>query len=133
MVYSVCFLSNHQMLGQVGKDMYLVCGKLYNKMEIWWKKSTNTLGKKWVSISHALPIWWILLHFLMLWKIDGETHSNRNTRNTRNTRPPPPTPQKKKKILIFRKIELYSWNIKKIFPYIFPKEICSYISEYGII
>ena len=33
------------------------------------------MGKVWVPISQVLPIWWVLLHFPVLWKIDGETHT----------------------------------------------------------
>ena len=54
--------------------MFFPCGKVYHKMGIWWKKSTCMLWKKWVPIPQAVPIWWILLQFLMLWEIDRETH-----------------------------------------------------------
>ena len=33
------------------------------------------MGKVWVPISQVLPIWWVLLHFPVLWKTDGETHT----------------------------------------------------------
>ena len=39
------------------------------------RKVSILYRKKWVSISQALPVWWISLHFPMLWGIDGETHA----------------------------------------------------------
>ena len=53
------------------KLMGKACGKLYCRTGIWWK-SIHTLGKVWEPISEALPIRWVILHFPMLWEIDGE-------------------------------------------------------------
>ena len=39
------------------------------------KKSTHTMEKVRVSISQTLPIPWVLLHFLVLWEIDGKIHA----------------------------------------------------------
>ena len=45
---------------------------------MWWiipwngnlmEKSTHTRGKVWVQISQVLHIWWVLLHFPVLWGI----------------------------------------------------------------
>ena len=38
------------------------------------EKSAHTVGKVGAPISKVLAIQWILLHFTVLWKIDGETH-----------------------------------------------------------
>ena len=39
------------------------------------KQSGSQLGNKvWVTTSQVFPTQWVLLHFLMLWEIDGETH-----------------------------------------------------------
>ena len=58
----------------MGKAMHLPCGKVYHRMGIWWNKTTFTLWKVWVPTSKPLSIQWILLHFPVLWEIDGETH-----------------------------------------------------------
>ena len=59
----------------MGKAMHLPCGKVYHRMGIWWNKTTYTLWKVWVPTSKPLSIQWILLHFPMLWEIDGEKHA----------------------------------------------------------
>ena len=33
------------------------------------------MEKVWVPISQVLPIRWVLLHFFVLWEIDGKTHA----------------------------------------------------------
>ena len=55
--------------------MYFPCDGVYHKIGIWSKRSTHTLGKVWVPISQAPSMVWVLLDFLMLWDIDGETHA----------------------------------------------------------
>ena len=49
--------------------------ELYHRMGIGWEKSIHTMGKVWLPISHFLPISWVLLHFPMLWEIDGKTQA----------------------------------------------------------
>ena len=39
------------------------------------KKASHNIRKVWAPISHVLLIRWVLLHFLVLWEIDGETHA----------------------------------------------------------
>ena len=68
-----CFFPCYQKL--MGKAMHFPCGKVYHRMGIWWKKSTHTLGKVCNSISQAISIRWVSLHFPMLWEIDGETNA----------------------------------------------------------
>ena len=38
-------------------------------------KSACIMGKVWVPISQVLPIRWVLLHFSVLWEIDGQTNT----------------------------------------------------------
>ena len=38
-------------------------------------KSACIMGKVWVPISQFLPIRWVLLHFSVLWEIDGQTNT----------------------------------------------------------
>ena len=38
------------------------------------EKSAHTMGKVGALIFQVLPIRWVLLHFLVLWEIDGETY-----------------------------------------------------------
>ena len=39
------------------------------------EKSTHTMKKVWIPISHTFSICWILLHFPMLCEIDEETNA----------------------------------------------------------
>ena len=39
------------------------------------EKSVHTMGKEWAPIFQVLPIRWVLLHFPVLWEIDGETYA----------------------------------------------------------
>ena len=48
--------------------------EVYHRMGILWGKITHTMRKVWVPISQVNPIRWILLHFPVLWEIDGKTH-----------------------------------------------------------
>ena len=48
---------------------------IYHMMETVWREITHTMGKVWVPISQVHPIRRVLLHFPILWKIDGETHA----------------------------------------------------------
>ena len=57
----------------MGKPKDFSCDEAYYRMEIWLKKCTHTMGKVRVPISQAFP--WVLLHFPVLWEIDGETHA----------------------------------------------------------
>ena len=55
--------------------MHFPYDELYRRMEIVWRKITHTMGKLWVPISQVHPLHRILLHFPVLWEIDGETHA----------------------------------------------------------
>ena len=57
----------------MGKPKHFSYDEFYYRMEIWLEKCTNIMGKVWVPISQAFP--WVLLHFPVLWKIDGDTHA----------------------------------------------------------
>ena len=59
----------------MGKTMHYPYDEVYHRMGIRWEKSTHTMGKVWVSVSQTFPISWVLLHFLVLWEIHGETHA----------------------------------------------------------
>ena len=58
----------------MGKLLHLMKYTIY-RMGIGWEKSIHTMGKVWVAISAVLPMRWVLLHFPILWEIDGETHA----------------------------------------------------------
>ena len=55
------------------KPKHLPCDEVYYRMRIWLEKCTHTIGKVWVPISQAFPR--VLLHFPVLWEIDGKTHA----------------------------------------------------------
>ena len=55
--------------------MHFPCNEVYHRMGIEWEKSTHTMGKVWLPISQVFPIRWVLLHFPVLWEIDGKTHA----------------------------------------------------------
>ena len=55
----------------MGKSMHFPHDEVYHRIGIRWEKSTHTMGKVWLPISQLLPIQWVLLHFPMLWKTDG--------------------------------------------------------------
>ena len=57
----------------MGKPKHFPCDEVYYRMGIWLEKYTHTMEKVWVPISQAFP--WVLLHFTVLWEIDGETHA----------------------------------------------------------
>ena len=57
----------------MGKPKHFPCDEVYYRMGIWLEKSTNTMGKVCVPISQ--PFLRVLLHFLVLWEIDGETRA----------------------------------------------------------
>ena len=57
----------------MGKPKHFSCDEVYYRMGIWLEKYTHTMEKVWVPISQAFP--WVLLHFTVLWEIDGETHA----------------------------------------------------------
>ena len=59
----------------MGKPIYFPCNEVYHRMEIEQEKSTHSMGKVWVPISQVLLIQWVLLHFPVLWEIDGKTHA----------------------------------------------------------
>ena len=59
----------------MGKPMRFPCDEVYHKMGIALERSTHIMGKVRVPISQVLPIRWILLHFPILWIIDGKTHA----------------------------------------------------------
>ena len=59
----------------MGKPMHFPYDEVYHRMGIGWEKSTHTMGKVWLPISQVLPIRWVLLHFPMLWEIDGKSHA----------------------------------------------------------
>ena len=59
----------------MGKPMHFPYDEVYSRMGIGWEKTTHTIGKVWLPISQVLPIGWVLLHFPMLWEIDGKTHA----------------------------------------------------------
>ena len=39
------------------------------------EKNVHTMGKVWASVSQVLPIRWVLLHFPLLWEIEGKTYA----------------------------------------------------------
>ena len=51
--------------------MHFSCDEVYHKMRIRWKRTAHNTGKVWASISQVLPLRWVLLHFPVLWEIDG--------------------------------------------------------------
>ena len=53
----------------IGKPMHFPYDEVYHRVGIWWEKSTHAIGKVWVPISQVFPIWWVLLHFPMLWEL----------------------------------------------------------------
>ena len=55
--------------------MHFPCNKVYHRMGIEREKSTHTMGKVWVPISQVILTQWVLLHFPVLWEIDGKTHA----------------------------------------------------------
>ena len=57
------------------KHMYFPYDKVYHRLRIEWEKSNHNMGKVRVPISQVLPIQWALLHFSVLWGIDGKTHA----------------------------------------------------------
>ena len=59
----------------MGKPMHFPYAKLYHWMGLGWEKSTHIMGKVWLSISQTFYVPWVLLHFPVLWKIYGETHT----------------------------------------------------------
>ena len=59
----------------MGKLMHFPYDEVYHRMGIGWEKSTHTMGKVWLPISQVFPIRWVLLHFPMLWEIDGKTQA----------------------------------------------------------
>ena len=57
------------------KHMHFPCDEVYHKMGIYWKNASIIWEKyepqyPWFSI-----LQWFLLHFPVLWEIDGETHA----------------------------------------------------------
>ena len=58
----------------MGKRMHFPYDEVYHRMRIRWEKSSYTMGKVWLPISQLLSIQWVLLHFPMLWEIDGKSH-----------------------------------------------------------
>ena len=59
----------------MGKPMHFPYDKVYHRIGIGSEKSTYTTGKVWLPISQVFPIRRVLLHFPMLWKIDGKTQA----------------------------------------------------------
>ena len=59
----------------MGKPMHLPYDEVYHRMGVGWENSTHTMEKVWGPISQVLPIQWALLHFPVLWEINGETHA----------------------------------------------------------
>ena len=59
----------------MGKPIHFPYAEVYHRMGVGWEKSTHTMGKVWLLISQTFPISWVLLHFLVLWEIYGETHA----------------------------------------------------------
>ena len=57
----------------MGKPMHFSYDEVYDRMGIGWEKSTHAMWKIWLPISQVFPIRWVLLHFPMLWEIDGKT------------------------------------------------------------
>ena len=57
------------------KPMHFPYDEVYHSMGIGWEKTTHTMGKVWLLISQVLPIRWVLLHFPMLWEMDGKTQA----------------------------------------------------------
>ena len=59
----------------MGKHMHFCYDEVYHRIGIGWQKTAHTMGKVWLPISQILPIQWVLLHFPMLWEIDGKTQT----------------------------------------------------------
>ena len=59
----------------MGKPMHFPYDEVYHRMGIRWEKTTLTMGEVWLPISQVFPIQWVLLHFPVLWEIDGKTHA----------------------------------------------------------
>ena len=59
----------------MGKPIHFLYDQVYHRMGIRWEKSTHAMGKVWLPIPQLLPIRWALLHFPMLWEIDGKTQA----------------------------------------------------------
>ena len=59
----------------MGKHMHFPCDEVHHGMGIWLEKSTHIMRNVWIPIPQVLPIQWVLLHFPVLWEIDGETHA----------------------------------------------------------
>ena len=59
----------------MGKPMYFAYDEVYRRIGIVWAKITHTMGKVWVPISQVHPMQRVLLHFPVIWEIDGETRT----------------------------------------------------------
>ena len=59
----------------MGKPMYFAYDEVYRRIGIVWAKITHTMGKVWVPISQVHPMQRVLLHFPVIWEIDGETRA----------------------------------------------------------
>ena len=57
----------------IGKPKHFSCIEEYYRKGIWLEKRTHTIWKVWVPISQAFR--WILLHFPVLSKVNGETRA----------------------------------------------------------
>ena len=57
------------------KPMYFAYDEVYRRIGIVWAKITHTMGKVWVPISQVHPMQRVLLHFPVIWEIDGETRA----------------------------------------------------------
>ena len=57
----------------MGKRKHFPCDEVNYRMRIWLEKCTHTMAKIWVPISQTFAK--VLLHFPVLWEIDGKTHA----------------------------------------------------------
>ena len=56
----------------MGKPMHFPYAELSHRMGIEWEESSHAMGNVWLSIFKTFRIPWILLHFPVLWEIDGK-------------------------------------------------------------
>ena len=59
----------------MGKPIFSYMMKYIIRWESYREKGDLAMGKFWVPISQFHPIQWVLLHFPVLWEIDGETNA----------------------------------------------------------
>ena len=58
------------------KPMHFSYDEVYHRMRIWMENITHIYGKSMITNFPGSPMRWVLLHFPILWKIDGKTQAS---------------------------------------------------------